>query len=88
MGKVQSEVSTDLPELGSDSQACHWSLWKSAEARDIRFSVMDTSDAAGCLRRAENRVGTRGADSGPGLKGKGHGEGSRWVHRDESPCLA
>lgn len=64
MGKVQSEVSTDLPELGSDSQApqgaveelvvrslCHM------EVRDVRFSVLDTADAAGCHRRTENRVG-------------------------------
>jgi hypothetical protein len=28
------------------------------EARDVRFSVLDTSDTAGCHRRAENGVGT------------------------------
>ena len=30
------------------------------EARDNRFSVLDIPDAAGCHRRAENKVGTLG----------------------------
>jgi hypothetical protein len=30
------------------------------EAKDDRFSVLDIPDAAGCHRRAENKVGTLG----------------------------
>ena len=54
------------------------------EAKDIRFSVLDTSDIIGCHRRAENRVGRKG----PGLRGKGLKERAHTgYHGDKSPCL-
>lgn len=50
------------------------------EARDVRFLVMDSSDAAGYCRRTENRVGTLGQPLAQGRKGKGpRGESFGWV---------
>ena len=70
LGKAHSEVPMDLPESGLDSQVTQTPLGATeeqvlgslghTEARDIRFSVLDTSDVAGCRGRAENRLGTQG----------------------------
>jgi hypothetical protein len=95
MGKAQSEVPVDLPEwsreLGSDSQVTQMLLGTTKEpvrgslgckkARDFRFWVFDTTDTAGCLRRAENRAGEGAqADSGPEPEGKrGREESFGWV---------
>lgn len=67
MGKEQSEVPVHLPESGSDSRAPQTlpgvteepvlgSLGH-METKDVRFSVLDTSDTAGCQGRAENGAG-------------------------------
>ena len=70
VGKEQSEVPLNLLELDSDSLAPQTLLGTvedpvlgslgCTEAWDIRFSVLDTADAAGYGRRAENRMGTGG----------------------------
>jgi hypothetical protein len=64
MGKAQSEVPLDLLELGSDFLAPQTLLGTMeekvlgslvyTETRDVRFSVLDIKDAAGCAGRAEN----------------------------------
>jgi hypothetical protein len=91
---MQPEVPEDLSESGSDSWAPQLLLGTAeelvlgslgcTEARDVRFSVLDT--AARCHGRAENRVGPW-LDSGPGQREKGQGEGSGNC-RNESPRLA
>ena len=67
MRKVQSGVPAELLESGSYSRAPQMRLSTTeelvlgslgcTEARDVRFSVLDTSDAARCHRRADNRWG-------------------------------
>ena len=50
------------------------------EARDVRFSVLDTADAAGCLGRAENGAGGPSGRLWPAAEGKRTEEGSSsWV---------
>ena len=88
--EAQSGISMELSESGSDSQVPQTLLGTKedpvlgslgcTEARDVRFSVLDT--AARCHGRAENRVGPW-LDSGPGQREKGQGEGgsekrNRW----------
>ena len=78
-GTVQSEVPTDLPELGSDSRALQTPLGALedrilaslglTEARDFRFSILDMRNAAECIGRAEYRVGPMGG-LWPGAEGK------------------
>lgn len=88
-GSVQSGVPVDLPESGSDSQASQVPLDTMEEpvleslgpmkARDDRVSLLGTSGAAECLRRAKNRVGTLRWTRAWELKGKGQREeGSSW----------
>lgn len=43
--------------------------------------LLDTTDTAGCLRRAESRVGGLLTGSSLGSKGKGPEEGSSWEDR-------
>lgn len=81
---MQPEVPEDLSESGSDSWAPQLLLGTAeelvlgslghTEVRDIRFSVLDTADTAGCRRRAEN-WGEGGQTDGlwPGPDGKGAG---------------
>lgn len=69
VGKAQSGIPVDLtvrlrlsaPQmlLGATEEPVLGSLSRK-EARDVRFLVLDTSDATGCHRGAENRVETRG----------------------------
>ena len=97
MKKVQSEISEDLPELGSGSRAPHMPLGATkdlvlgsldqTEGRDIRFSVLDTENTTGCHRRPENRVGLW-VDSDLGLKVKGYGEGSGWLLQGRKPLFS
>lgn len=59
MKKVQSGVPTNLPEdshapqmlLGTVEEPVLASLGLT-EGREVKFSVVDTSDATGCCRRA------------------------------------
>lgn len=85
VGKAQPEVVTDLLESGSDSRAPQIPLGTPEErvlgslsCMEVRLSVLDTTDNAGCRRRAENRVGAAGG-LWPGQKGKGAGRGLRLV---------
>jgi hypothetical protein len=71
VGKAQSEVPKDLLEpLGASEEPVLGSLGR-MEARYVRFSVLDTSGATRCRRRAENRVGTLGQTLAQGPKEKG-----------------
>lgn len=70
LGKEQYEAPAVMLELGSDSWALQMLLdavekqvlgfLGHTEARDVRFSVLDTSYTAECHRRAKNRWGRTG----------------------------
>lgn len=78
VGQAQSEVPVDLPESSSDSQAPQMPLCTTeelilgslghTEVRDISFSILDTTSAAGCPGRAENGAG-----------GAAHGQTLAWA---------
>lgn len=65
--KTLSGVPTDLPELGSNSQALLGSVEEAVlgslghtEAKDAMFSLLATTDATGYHGRAENEWGPSG----------------------------
>jgi hypothetical protein len=77
------KVPVGLPESGSNSQAPQMPLGTTEEpvlrtlnhmeARNFRFSVLHTTDTAGCRKRAENRVSPHPPHP-PGRREKGRRE--------------
>ena len=75
-----THVPADLAELCSDCWAPQTALGAvedlvlesvvHTESRGVRFSGLDTADATGCCKRAENRVRAPQAGSSPGPGGK------------------
>ena len=91
LGRCQAFRSHRIPLLGWEwaaqgslgnwqGQVCRSFFF--TEAENDRFSVMDTADAVGYLRKAENSVGAHRTMSSPGQREKRERRSSGWFPQE------